>query len=260
MMNLKPQAFMPAIALSHVGKRVDSDTRVWGLYAALGLMALATAFVAGMWCQQQNLWPKSLLIKAELIIAGKDLTPQSVYQSKYAVWKDQPVTQPVVMLGDSLTEFGDWAEILDFDAVANRGVAKDTTEGLLRRIDVSSGHDGIVFLMIGTNDIAQQMKTSAIAGRYRKIVAALNDRGNRVYAESVLFSQDNVAFNRRVVELNAAIAQLCAEARNCTYIDVNKAVAPDGSIPAERTFDGVHVNMAGYRAWGKAIRPYMPVK
>jgi lysophospholipase L1-like esterase len=218
---------------------------------------MVVSLVLGMWCQQQNLWPKKYFIKAQTMLAGKDLTPQTVYKSKYDIWADLPVTQPVVMVGDSLTEFGDWAEVLGFDAVANRGVAKDTTEGLLKRLDRSAGSNGTVFLMIGINDLSQGMKDEAMIGRYRKIVAGLNERGNKVYAQSILFTQD-VALNRRITYANASIQQLCAEAKDCTYLNLNRVIAPDGILPADKTIDGIHVNTRGYRLWAEAIRSRLP--
>jgi hypothetical protein len=40
----------------------------------------------------------------------------------------------VVMLGDSLTNFGEWGELLDRPGAANRGIGMDTTEDVLARL------------------------------------------------------------------------------------------------------------------------------
>jgi lysophospholipase L1-like esterase len=250
---------IPAYVLAHFQEvRKPKSFKLAVLVCSVAALMMVS-LVLGMWCQQQNLWPKRYFIKAQTVLAGKDLTPQTVYKSKYDIWEDLPVTQPVVMVGDSLTEFGDWAELLGFNAIANRGVAKDTTEGLLNRLDRSAGSDGTVFLMIGINDLSQGMKSEAIIGRYSEIVARLNERGNKVYAQSILFTQD-VDLNRRIAHANASIQQLCAKARDCTYLDINRAIAPEGVLPTDKTIDGIHVNAQGYRLWAGAIRSRLPGK
>src|SRR6478752_2611588 len=61
----------------------------------------------------------------------------------------------VALIGDSLTQSGDWAALLPGETVWNFGVAGDTTDDVLARLDdvIGSG-PATVALLIGTNDLA----------------------------------------------------------------------------------------------------------
>ena len=59
----------------------------------------------------------------------------------------------IVFLGDSITEYGQWEELMQNPKVKNRGIAGDTTWGLLRRLStITSTQPQAIFLMIGVND------------------------------------------------------------------------------------------------------------
>src|SRR5215475_6172002 len=59
----------------------------------------------------------------------------------------------VVMLGDSITAQGEWANILPRRRILNLGVGGDTSAGLLNRLrDVIALKPRIVLVMIGLND------------------------------------------------------------------------------------------------------------
>ena len=60
----------------------------------------------------------------------------------------------VVFLGDSITDEGRWAEMFPNLVVHNHGISADRTDHVLMRLDqVTKGQPGMVFLMIGTNDL-----------------------------------------------------------------------------------------------------------
>jgi hypothetical protein len=60
----------------------------------------------------------------------------------------------VVMLGDSLTELGEWQEMFPEVKIANRGISSDMTSGILERLDeVMEARPRKVFLMAGINDL-----------------------------------------------------------------------------------------------------------
>jgi lysophospholipase L1-like esterase len=61
------------------------------------------------------------------------------------------------MLGDSLTEWGNWHELVPEHRIINRGIAGDTSSGVLDRLqEVIERRPKVVFVMIGTNDIGLQ--------------------------------------------------------------------------------------------------------
>jgi hypothetical protein len=66
----------------------------------------------------------------------------------------------VVMLGDSITALTDWDALLPSFDVASHGVAGDTTEGVLRRIDnIVALHPRCVSVMIGISDLLHEQRS-----------------------------------------------------------------------------------------------------
>ena len=51
---------------------------------------------------------------------------------------------------------GSWSEIFQNQNIKNRGISGDVTEGILYRItEITDSNPLKIFLMIGTNDLAQ---------------------------------------------------------------------------------------------------------
>ena len=62
------------------------------------------------------------------------------------------------MLGDSLTEWGNWHELVPEFRIINPGIGGDTSSGVLDRLqEVIGRRPKVVFVMIGTNDIGLQV-------------------------------------------------------------------------------------------------------
>ncbi|MBP7985118.1 MAG: serine acetyltransferase, partial [Bacteroidaceae bacterium] len=65
----------------------------------------------------------------------------------------------IVMLGNSLTEYaGNWSKLLGIKDVINRGIAGDDVDGIYNRLNqILSGHPKAIFLMIGIDDLTQNL-------------------------------------------------------------------------------------------------------
>src|SRR5690349_10528219 len=120
-----------------------------------------------------------------------------------------------LFLGDSLTERGEWAELFGDAAIQNRGVAGDTTAGVLARArEAAAQRPARVFLMVGVNDLFAGEPVAAIAGRYAEIVDVLRAAapGARLYCQSVLpiraREPSPSSTNAEVRSLNEAIARI----------------------------------------------------
>src|SRR5262245_31960720 len=60
----------------------------------------------------------------------------------------------IIMLGNSITDYAQWNELLQVNEVRNRGISGDITYGILERLDeVTEGKPAKVFVLIGINDI-----------------------------------------------------------------------------------------------------------
>lgn len=166
-----------------------------------------------------------------------------------------PGTGGVVMLGDSLTDYGRWDELLPKVRARNRGVSGDGSADLLARLEpVIASKPERVFLLIGTNDILRQIAPEDTAGTVGTIVSRLKDAGAAVVVQSVIHLGRNFPSARAAVDtLNAQLATV-AESEGAAFLDLNAALAPDGYLlPAYDWGDGVHLNGEGYLVWRDVV-------
>jgi lysophospholipase L1-like esterase len=171
-----------------------------------------------------------------------------------------PRPAEVVMLGDSLVESGLWSEMFQGVAIANRGVRGDLTEDMLARLEtVTNVGPRKVFVMAGINDIYGGRSNEQIIASYRAIVRKLTDKGISAYVQSTLeCNRSSCGYKlQRVRQLNLELKQM-AEEEGVAFIDLNRSMASeDEGLKAYLTYDGTHLEGAGYAAWAEALGPYM---
>jgi lysophospholipase L1-like esterase len=198
--------------------------------------------------------------------AGPQAQPErsSYWHERTSLFRTLP-RHEVVMLGDSLTDRSEWAELFPGQDIANRGIDGDTSDGVLARLDdILAGQPRHAFVMIGINDLADGgRKVDAVFANYSAIVARLERAGVRVVVQSTLPCNEAksqwkscAAVNGKIARLNARLATL-ASAR-VSFADLRPLLAPGGNLDSELTLDGVHLNGEGYRRWQRAIAPLMP--
>ncbi|HTL94235.1 MAG TPA: SGNH/GDSL hydrolase family protein [Gemmatimonadaceae bacterium] len=171
-----------------------------------------------------------------------------------------PGEQRVVFMGNSITEL--W-QTLDSGFFAgrsyvNRGVSGQTTPQMLVRFrqDVIDLHPSVVVLLGGINDIAENTGPTtleAILGNITSMAELARANGITVVLCSVLPASDftwhrGLEPGPKIAALNAMIRQY-ADANHLVFIDYYPAMVDGhGGLKAEFTRDGVHPNLAGYRA------------
>jgi len=171
-----------------------------------------------------------------------------------------PGEQRVVFMGNSITEL--W-QSLDSGFFAgrsyvNRGVSGQTTPQMLVRFrqDVIDLHPSVVVLLGGINDIAENTGPTtleAILGNIASMAELARANGITVVLCSVLPASDftwhhGLEPGPKIAALNAMIRQY-ADANHLVFIDYYPTMVDGrGGLKAELTTDGVHPNLAGYRA------------
>jgi hypothetical protein len=161
------------------------------------------------------------------------------------LYKALPSTAHSVMLGDSLTHWGLWSELLPSKSVLNRGIAGDSIEKIATRLDaVVQGRPKVVFVMMGSNNLHSNVDVTAVAQRYVQVVQDIRQHQVEPIIQStpLVGSQhaDAAAFNQRVTQLNAILMQY-AQSSNTRFIDLNAAMP---HTDAYRLADGMHFNAA----------------
>lgn len=117
-----------------------------------------------------------------------------------------------------------------------------------------------ISLLIGTNDLHRLGKSPEVRYIADQMDTLVRDIRTIAPAARLLI---NSAFPRsdhfrdRILSLNQQYRRIAADA-GATYVDVWPALAgPNGEIRAEFTADGLHLSIAGYKAWTDVLRPHL---
>jgi lysophospholipase L1-like esterase/acetyl esterase/lipase len=184
--------------------------------------------------------------------------PQYLERVKlFATQKDQ---KSIVMLGNSITERGQWPEILGRTDVANRGIGSDITAGYINRINyVFNLHPEICFIEGGVNDLAHYIAQDTIIHnlgilidtlRSKKIIPVLNAV---TFVTSEYKAFDPGIFNARIEKLNEAIKRL-ADKKKVAFINLNPKISSNELLVKKFAVkDGIHYTSTAYLVWENEI-------
>lgn len=169
----------------------------------------------------------------------------------------------IVFLGNSITFWGDWNELIDTKHVKNRGIPGDVTYGVLRRLDeVINGKPAKVFILIGINDLGRKIPDDVILQNYERMVRRIKtgSPATRIYLQTLLPTNDS--FNKlkhlynkesNIAYINSQMKVLAAK-ENITLVDLHSHFIDEkGKLKKEYTWDGVHLTVAGYRKWAEVL-------
>jgi predicted transcriptional regulator len=88
------------------------------------------------------------------------------------------------------------------------------------------------------------------------IASQLVKNGIKPIIQSTLFVQGNSDLNAKIRALDDDLRQWAAESK-ITFIDLNEVLSSNGSLRADVSDDGVHLNSNGCVLWRDAIRRYI---
>jgi (4-O-methyl)-D-glucuronate---lignin esterase len=191
------------------------------------------------------------------------------HQANVAVAKEGKAE--LLLMGDSITDFwrnergpfaGKKVQEKHFSRwnVANFGIAGDTTQGVLYRLQNGEG-EGIspraVMLMIGTNNTGRN-SAEEIAEGIGAVVLMLR----KCFPESRILllgvfprGTANDPVRQTIREINNAISKL-DDGEKVHYLDIGaRFLNAEGNIPADVMSDGLHPSSKGYEIWAEAVAP-----
>ena len=213
---------------------------------------------------------KKTILTALLLFAAAAVFAQSEYNfQRRSLFEKLPVTsKDIVFLGNSITDGGEWNELLANPRVKNRGISGDRSSWMLDRLDpIVGGQPRKLFLLIGTNDLAAGTPAAEVVANVRKIVERFQSESPRtkLYVQSVFPVNDSFKkyaakhgrHDADIVAVNKGLQALCAE-KGIVYIDLWTLLADkNGKLRADLTNDGLHLMGAGYIVWRDAVLPYV---
>ena len=170
----------------------------------------------------------------------------------------------IVMLGDSITEEGEWNELLplqvDGAIVVNRGLSCDTTAGLLARLqDVFALKPRLAVVMIGINDFQFRVPPQEILANIQAIVTQLEEAQIAVILHPPLFVGQTDLIpknaNNEISELNQQLKEWYS-IRGGIFIDLNETLSNlhSKTLRTDVTEDGLHLNGLGYMLWAAELK------
>ncbi len=175
----------------------------------------------------------------------------------------------IVFLGDSITDEGEWIELLSNpriqNNIQNRGISGDTTTRILRRLDIIlESKPRQIFLMVGINDLVNAEKSiDEIAAGYKEILMQFQTKipNTAIFVQSVLPVNNQVYIfwhdNQSVISLNFNLKALAQEF-SYQYIDIfSNLLDSQGQLDAKYTTDGLHLNGQAYLVWKATIEEYI---
>ena len=180
-----------------------------------------------------------------------------------------------VMLGDSLTEGGDWATLFkewlpEGISVVNRGIVGDDAPGIYDRLhQILPGNPKKIFLLVGVNDISHQITSDSVLVDIEKVVKEIVDKcpNTKLYIQSLLpYNYDKCIYKtmnkqdktHTIRRVNKGLRKM-ARKYDLKYIYLYDYFKAPGSLHMDGQFtkDGLHINKAAYKIWANALKKYV---
>jgi lysophospholipase L1-like esterase len=211
------------------------------------------------------------LLFSQFLFAQKPHWDSTYRPNNYAVRAEQFRSFPnastdIIFLGNSITDFTDWNELLQLKEARNRGISGDITFGVLERLDeVTEGKPAKVFILIGINDISRNIPDSVILDNYKKMIWRIKKESpkTKIYFNTLLPVNNTFTarshFNKdeHIQYINEELKK-SGKKENITIIDIHPLfLDADKRLDKKYTYDGLHLNAEGYRRWAAILKPLL---
>ena len=166
----------------------------------------------------------------------------------------------IIFLGDSLTDLGEWNELLPGQAITNRGISSDLVEGVQARLpEIIRRRPKKIFLLIGINNLTAGDNADEVASKIdaliRDIEKSLPD--TFIHLQSLLPTTGTFAdLNPRIITVNKKLASM--NSKQTSFLDIHsRFMGEDGRLKADLSADGLHLNSKGYELWASILKEYV---
>jgi lysophospholipase L1-like esterase len=166
----------------------------------------------------------------------------------------------LLLVGDSMIEYGDWSNLLPGLEVHNLGRSGESVEELRERtsrIVTRQKPPDLILVMIGTNNVA--LGRFDFLGDYGGILASFKAAWpeTRLVVNSLLPMDLYYLEPQAVARVNDSLRRLAGRA-GADYLDAwSVMVDPTGQPLPGVLADEVHLSARGYRLWAAVIREYL---
>ncbi len=197
----------------------------------------------------------------------KKENPYLAYKyTNYNYWKEKNSLQSllpidsgsIVFVGNSLTDGGEWYELLHNPRIINRGIGGDDSESLLCRIEsLVANQPAAIFIGEGFNDIAYGTTIEKYISNMEAVISKIkiHSPSTKIFVQSIL--PTNTAHNKSVPSWNQALKDLSEKQSVIFLNNYEHFVDEKGGLKKDFTFDGVHLTGEGYILWAWLLKPYL---
>jgi lysophospholipase L1-like esterase len=156
---------------------------------------------------------------------------------------------PIVVLGDSIVEGSTLPRSLCGHEIVNAGIGGASTTSDLGTIlakSLGGKLTKLILISLGTNDAAMSRSTQSFTTNYSKLLTQISTLTPRIVVMAIPLVEHGAAAMEATIDNYNSILPEIAKAAGAAFADLPK-------MPEPHTFDGVHLNAAGYEAWNDAI-------
>lgn len=215
--------------------------------------------------------PFLTILLSQFLFAQKPQWDSTFRPANYAVRVEQfksfpNATTDIIFLGNSITDYTDWNELLQLKEARNRGISGDITFGILERLDeITEGKPAKVFVLIGINDISRNIPDSVILDNYKRIIHRIKKEspGTKIYFNTLLPVNNSFAarnhFNKdeHIQYINEELKKM-GTTEKIGIIDIHPYfLDAENRMDKKYTYDGLHLNAEGYKQWASILKPYL---
>jgi len=232
------------------------------------LLASIVPFLLGLFVAHYQVFPYSHIKSLKQLFFP--LVYETDYQAKYRLRQISKHTLladknfDALFVGDSITAEANWSELYPYLRIANVGINGDSTQGLIDRLDtIRSINAPKVFLMVGINDIFQNISLADIEKNYQVLIESLKQKNNTLYLFSCLYVGETYQRNpyknltKKITGLNEFIKELASNIEGVIYIDVNTSLSLEERLNPIYTNDDLHLTGKAYSAWKAVVDHYI---
>lgn len=166
----------------------------------------------------------------------------------------------LLLLGDSLVEWGDWDSLLPDLRVINRGQAGEVTEALSARLFAELEDQAAaeyILIVSGTNNLLMgNLHFTAIMETMLPRVVALCPQST-ILLNSIFPMQVKEINPHDIKRVNEELQHIAAS-NQCRFLDMTAPVAASCLPITHPCFlqDGVHLSTRGYQVWAKELQKH----
>ena len=174
----------------------------------------------------------------------------------------------IVFIGDSRVAGFDFQKEMPDCQILNRGIAGDSLNGLQYRMnEILRQKPSVILLECGVNDLRnldfdlyhQQHYVRYIVHNFERLVDTIQSKSptTKLYINSIIPTYNGVSncyqCNAKIDTLNKYFEKICIQ-KHVNYLNLNTAFKKEKQLSLEYTYDGLHLNQKGYKAWSEQLK------